>query len=333
MGNNIKSIQELSVLIVGFGSIGSRHYDNLRMLGLTKLGIMRTSNLKPHSQLEHSDTLLYQDYEKALEYSYDVVLICNPTSLHMEYALQAAKHKSHVFIEKPLSNNLNHIPEILALIDKHNLKIGIGYQMRFHPNLIDIKKWLNKQSIGDIIYVNVNAGEYLPLWHPWENHETSYASRRELGGGVALTQIHDVDYLTWMFGKLDLMHAHGGNSGVLNTNVEDYISATLKTCGNAIVHVHLDYLQNPPNRTMRIIGQNGSIEWDYYQNTAKLTISGKIEEISKVDPAWERNTMFVEEITDFLYAVTNNNEPKANIHNSLQGLETTLSITKYITSK
>ena len=333
MENNVKSISELSALIVGFGSIGSRHYNNLRTLGITKIGIMRTSTLKPPFPTGHSNTILYNNYDMALNDQYDLVFICNPTSMHMDYTLKAIEHNSHVFIEKPISNDLTSIPELLRLIDEKKVTVAVGYQIRFHPNLLDIKKWISTQSIGEILHVNVNSGEYLPLWHPWEDHRNSYASRKELGGGVALTQIHDIDYLTWIFGDLELIYAHGGNSPSLGTNVEDYVSATLKTCDDAIIHIHIDYLQNPPSRTMKIIGEHGNIEWDYYQNIAKLTISGEIEEISRVEDSWERNTMFVDELENFLDAIINNKEPINDIHNSLQGLETTVSIKKYIDSK
>tara|TARA_B100000029_G_scaffold19139_1_gene19163 strand:+ start:6962 stop:7960 length:999 start_codon:yes stop_codon:yes gene_type:complete len=332
MGNKLKPMTELSALVVGLGSIGTRHYQNLKSLGLTKLGVLRTVN-KSIPPVDLNGTRIYQNYQSALKDRYDAVFICNPTSLHMNYALQAIKQMSNVFIEKPLSNSMESISEMLRLIDKHNLKVGLGYQMRFHPNLLDIKKWVSCQRIGDIIHINVNSGEYLPLWHPWEDHTNSYASRKELGGGVGLTQIHDIDYLTWIFGKLELIYAYGGNSNRLGTNVEDYISATLRTCDDATIHIHLDYLQNPPSRTMKIIGQDGNIEWNYYQNVAKLTISGEIEEISQVEPTWERNTMFIEEVKDFLYAITNDGQPCSTVQNSLQGLETTLSMTKYIEKK
>ncbi|MBD85241.1 MAG: hypothetical protein CL743_01790 [Chloroflexi bacterium] len=332
MAHKYTNISDLSVLIVGLGSIGSRHYSNLRALGLTKLGILRTSNTKPHTPLDLANIPVYDDYAKALANNYDAVLICNPTSMHLKYALTAARNRCNVFIEKPLSNNMNQVYDIEQLVDKFNLKVGLGYQMKFHPNLLDIKTWISEKRIGKLVNVTVNAGEYLPLWHPWENHETSYAARKELGGGVALTQIHDIDYLTWIFGDLELLYAYGGNSGILGTDVEDYVTATLKTDTNTTVHLHLDYLQNPPARTMKIVGQYGTIDWDYYQNIANLTISGKIEQISNVEASWERNTMFLDEIKDFLYAIINDNEPTSNIPNTLSGLKTTLAIMEYINS-
>ena len=83
---------------------------------------------------------------------------------------------------------------------------------------------------------------------------------------------------------------------------------------------------------MKIVGQYGTIDWDYYQNIANLTISGKIEQISNVEASWERNTMFLDEIKDFLYAIINDNEPTSNIPNTLSGLKTTLAIMEYINS-
>ena len=77
----------------------------------------------------------------------------------------------------------------------------MGNQFRFHPCIKKIHQLVKQKKIGKIISVQVENGSYLPDWHPYEDHAISYASKKKLGGGVVLTQIHDIDYLYWIFGN------------------------------------------------------------------------------------------------------------------------------------
>ena len=54
-------------------------------------------------------------------------------------------------------------------------------------------------------------GEYLPFYHPGEDYSERYAIRRDLGGGVLRTQVHDINYLQWIFGNCDVLVARGGH--------------------------------------------------------------------------------------------------------------------------
>ena len=54
-----------------------------------------------------------------------------------------------------------------------------------------------------MLAVQAQNSSYLPDWHPYENYKESYAAKKELGGGVVLTSIHELDYLYWLFGKIN----------------------------------------------------------------------------------------------------------------------------------
>ena len=62
--------------------------------------------------------------------------------------------------------------------------MGIGWELRFHPALIDLKTRLDDGVLGQLICVDTEQGEYLPLYHPDEDYRESYAARSDLGGGV-----------------------------------------------------------------------------------------------------------------------------------------------------
>ena len=329
--NNFQDYSNISALIVGLGSVGTRHLNNLKSIGVKNLGVYRSQNNHTVQNADLDNVNIYYDYKEALDHGYSSVFICNPTSMHMEYALEAAYSKCNLYIEKPLSNNLKHTEELKHLQRANNLVVALGYQFKFHPNLKAIKEWLGNNAIGQIVHCAADVGEYLPSWHPWENYRDSYAAKAELGGGVALTLIHEIDYLEWLLGDLTLVSSHGGTSTVLKTDVEDFITATLMTPNNTPLNLHIDYLQNPACRKLKIIGEKGIIEWNYYTGTANLTISGNIVETSLVAKSWERNTMFIETLNNFLQCTQTMEEPMSNLNNSSHGLEITLKIKDSIT--
>ena len=108
----------------------------------------------------------------------------------------------------------------------------------------------------------LESGSYLPDWHPYEDYRNSYASKENLGGGVVLTCIHEIDYLHWFFGEIKELFAMTGKFSDLKIEVDDLASVTMKFSNNIIVELHLDFFQKPDFRCCKIIGTNGTIYWD-----------------------------------------------------------------------
>ena len=120
--------------------------------------------------------------------------------------------------------------------------------------------------MGRIVAVRAEVGEYLPGWHPYEDYRQMYASRAELGGGVVLSQIHEIDYIYWLFGMPRRVMAIGGHLSSLEIDVEDTASILMECVvdGRPIpVHLHQDYVQRPPSRTCQVIGDEGKILVDF----------------------------------------------------------------------
>ncbi len=193
---NTETLRDFRVLVVGLGSIGIRHLANLRQLGCRHLGALRVRNKALHKPIDLSGVSVHVELDDALRAGYDAVVVSNPTS-------------EHVDVEKPVSQALAGTDNLLETVRSKNLVAMVGCQLRFHPNLIAIKHWLEQGSAGRILSGRVDTGEFLPTWHPWEDYRESYAARRELGGGVILTLIHEVDYLYWLFGELLPMNSIG----------------------------------------------------------------------------------------------------------------------------
>jgi len=216
----------LKALVIGYGSIGKRHINNLMKFKQIQISIC--SKNKEALQLEGKDIVVYPTIEKALKEKYDIGFICNETSLHIETAIKLAKKGLHIFLEKPLSNSLKNTSTLFKLIKKKKLITIIGYNMRFHKGIKMMKELIDKNEIGRIVSASSENGSYMPDWHPWKNYQNSYASRKKLGGGVVLTQSHEIDYLYWFFGKVSEVFAITGKLSDLQIDVEDYCASVLK---------------------------------------------------------------------------------------------------------
>src|SRR5262249_47206669 len=148
---------------------------------------------------------------EALRQHPDVVMVTNPTSLHVETACQALEAGAHVLGEKPLGSSLEGVPALLERAHQIHRALAVAYNPRFHPRVQRMKELVNAEAIGKIVSARAEASEYLPDWHPWEDYRQSYSGRRDLGGGAVLTFSHELDTVCWLLGppkRLTALAAH-----------------------------------------------------------------------------------------------------------------------------
>lgn len=309
----------MNILFAGLGSIGQRHLRNLLQAGVQELNIfayrVRNASFVLDSKLnviqgaslekQYPITTLYS-LEDAWARGIDAVFVCNPSSLHRDILEQAVEHDCHVFVEKPVSNCLDGLDELVRRSEEKQLVTFVGYQNRFHPCIEAAKHLLDTDAIGDVVAVNAEIGENVKQWHKYEDYRTMYACRKDLGGGVVLSQIHELDYIPYLLSaNPHTVYAVGGKLSNLEIDVEDVASIllTVPLGGREIpVHIHEDYLQSPPSRGCTIIGTAGKLTFNLLQSV--LTVydadGGKVMEKAY---EFERNDMFRKEMRLFLEAL------------------------------
>lgn len=317
----------MKFLIAGFGSIGRRHFRNLVNLGQRDIIFFRTDqSTLPDDELE--GYLIEPDLDAALSHRPDAVIVSNPTSCHLDVAIPAAKQGCYLLIEKPISHTLERVGKLEKIIRTGSAKALVGFQFRFHPNLLQIKKLLLERSIGDPLAVRAHWGEYLPDWHPWEDYRKSYSARRDLGGGVLLTLCHAFDYLYWLFGEVNEMWSMLGYQSDLKIEVEDTAEVGLRFEQGVIGSLHLNFTQIPKKHTLEIIGTEGSLFWDYYQNIVDVYSKDKSDEINKstfsCPPEFERNDLFLMEMKHFIDVIEGEVEPICTLQEGIVTLELAL---------
>ena len=328
----------MKFLLAGLGGIGQRHTRNLRALygdrcELIAYRVRRDSPVLTDSLQIEAPTGLEERYgirsfdslEAALGERPDAVLICNPSSMHLSVALAAAKAGCHLFIEKPLSHSLDQLDELAGLIEDKSLVCMVAYQLRFHPCLQLAHRLLTGGAIGRPVACRAIVGEYLPGWHRYEDYRTMYASKRDLGGGVVLSQIHELDVLFWFFGRPRRIVSMGGHLSDLEIDVED-VASTLFGYDGMVAHLHQDYLQQPPTRQLEIIGTEGRVAVDLRASSVRgFGASGDLLTNESFE-GLERNTLFLDEMKCFLSALENGTPVPADLSAGRQSLEMALAI-------
>jgi predicted dehydrogenase len=313
----------MKFLIAGFGSIGKRHLSNLQALGERDVLLYRTH----HSTLSEEGLVgipVETSLEAALAHKPDAVIISNPTSLHIDVAIPAAKAGCAILLEKPISNNFERVAELQKVVAQNRVKVLVGFQFRFHPTLRQIAQWLQQKEIGDPISMNAHWGEYLPGWHPWEDYRKSYSARADLGGGVVNTLTHPLDYLHWLMGEADELAAMTGTHSDLGLEVEDTAEILLRYHSGALGSIHLDYVQQPPRHAFEIIGNCGTIVWENSTGCARLYRSKENRWLEVNPPAgFERNQLFLDEMAHFINVAKGEETPCCTLDDGITALTLT----------
>lgn len=316
--------EDMKILVVGCGSIGERHIRNLKTLSVDQIlacdtNPERLALMKEKYNIQET----YTELQEAIDQGIDAVLICTPPNSHIPIALKAADHKAHVFIEKPMSNILDGVDELIKRASKNGLIICVGYNFRFHRGLKLVKDMLDRGEIGTILSTRAEFGQYLPDWRPWQDYMQSYTAKKDLGGGIILDGSHEIDYMRWLLGDVGEIFCFAGKVSSLEVETEDVADILLKFKSGAIGEIHLDFVRRDYSRTCEIIGEKGTIKWSYQDGFVKVysVDVGRWDTFNiKADP----NYMYMREMQHFIDCVKIGETPLVNGEEGKKSLEITL---------
>ena len=266
----------MKVLIIGFGSIGKRHYEVL-----SKLSKVQSIDLVTKQDIQ--EKVCYKNLEVVDNINqYDYFVISSETNKHFEqlkFLKENVKNKL-IFCEKPLFESKKDF-------EIKNNKIFVGYVLRFHPLLEKLKEFVKNENI---ILVNAQCGQYLPSWRPNTDYKNCYSAKKE-GGGVLLDLSHEIDYVQWLCGQINEIKSYQVKVSDLEINSDDLTMLIGKTNKNIFVNISIDYISKNTHRKLFVETFEHTYELDFI--SAKLTKKNKtgLEEIYSFSNL-ERNYMF-----------------------------------------
>jgi predicted dehydrogenase len=249
----------MRALILGAGSIGQRHMENLR-------------RLRPGIQLENMR--IGDEGELGLSRGSvpDFAVVATPPHLHAGAVIPLLEHGVPCYIEKPLVANRQELDEMKSAIARLGTlpPIVVGCNLRFLPSLRTLKSTIASGAIGTPVRASFSAGQWLPDWRPSRDYRSSYSAKREQGGGVMLDLIHEIDQARWLLGEFDTVRAIAGKYSALEITSEDAACILLGRKGGPVVSIGLDYVSRRRVRRYEIIGERGTLLWDLSDQRVEL---------------------------------------------------------------
>ncbi len=301
----LNQFQHITIGIIGLGSIGLRHANELINLGVKNIYALRTnkgSKEIPETIINHIINIY--DEKDFLELAIDGYIISNPTSLHIEAINLVSKQNKPIFIEKPLCENLIDINKLDNISSE---LIQIGFCLRFNSLFKKVKTLLDDNAIGDVYHSRINVGQYLPSWHPYTDYRTEYFSQKKLGGGALRTLSHEIDLGFYFFGKPTKAFALSGQISNLEIDVDDYALLLLSYHNKHTSRIEIDFLNKKKERKGIIFGTKGDLHYNLFDKTIFIyDING--EEIKNI--TIQDNNMYNEQMQSFLTLITSNGKTK-----------------------
>lgn len=307
----------LKICFAGLGSIGQRHFRNavklLKAQGTEfKIDAVRSGRNKLPDGII---TNLHREYSKIeeLDNDYDIFFVTNPTAYHLETIKQAVFHTKHMFIEKPVFIRPFNKWEELCLHE--NSIYYVACPLRYMPCYQYMKQEVEKQRFYSARAI---SSSYLPDWRKEVDYRKIYSADAEKGGGATLDLIHEMDYITDLFGMPEqVLHMYGKYSD-LEINSDD-VSVYMLKYQDKLAEVHLDYFGRKTVRNLELYGSNYTLFCDFVSNTVQYIYRDRSDHIF-----FEPIDMYEREMTCFFEMIQGKYENRNDLFHANQVLNLAL---------
>jgi predicted dehydrogenase len=262
----------------------------------------------------------------------DMVDVNVPPSLNKEIVVAATEAGKHVLCEKPMATSLTDADEMIAASEGNHVKLMIAHVLHFFPEYVEVKRAVDENMIGRLHAGNAIRwlGEpYFPFsstWNKW------YGSR-ELGGGVTFSmQIHDLDFLKTLFGKVREVHSIGRNFTHREFSIDDFSATTLFFQDGRAALAEASWVSSSPfTQQLDLFGEDGflSLRTGGTLTSIEASKGGPAatayfkDGTSRALPTSDVNGYYAE-IKHFVSCVLNDQKPLLDPHESRETLKITL---------
>jgi len=301
---SLKKIMKVkTALIIGAGSIGQRHILNLKKIGINNITALRSKKGHYKKLPKELGVNEIESWDEVKNIKPDIAIISNPSSLHIDSALKISNDVKGIFIEKPISNNLTGCNKLIDILTDKKITSFVGHNLMFHSMIKEVRKFINENDIGEIINIQCQVGQWLPDWHPYEDYTKAYYARKDLGGGVALSLIHEIHLALDLAGLPTHVFGEITEYQKLNLEVDVCSDLMIKHKSGAVSQIHLDFLQKPSHRSGLITFEKAWLSYDF--NKMEVLVqrtNGEAYTLYK-NSHYDSNNMYIEQLKEFICMV------------------------------
>ena len=188
----------------------------------------------------------------------DGVILTVPNELHFEYAKLCAEYGKHVYIEKPITNNLKEAFSLKAVCDQVGVKVFIGHVAKLLTGIQIISEEIQKGVLGDICLIEGNFSNERALTLTPENWRW-YQSKAP-GGCLSQIAIHQFDVFRFLGGEISEVSALSSRKSPVGAEVEDQWAINMSFKNGAIGSLVSSWT-SPGIFEVRVIGTEGLMHY------------------------------------------------------------------------
>lgn len=187
----------------------------------------------------------------------EAVIIASPNAYHKESAILAAKHKKHIFCEKPIALNYEDCYEMILEAKNNNVFFMAGHVMNFMDGVRQVKQIINNGDIGEVLFCHAER-------NGWEEpqEEVSWKKKRDISGGHLYHHIHELDFIQFIMGPAVEATMVGGNvahEGEQFGDEDDMLLITLEFENNRYATLQYGSAFRWSDHAVKIQGTKGAI--------------------------------------------------------------------------
>ncbi len=300
--------------VIGAGGIADRRTLPGMMLSeeAELIAVMEINDeLAENLRVKYGAKRAYTDHKALLaDPEVDVVYIASPVNCHKEQAIDAARAKKDILLEKPICLDIADAQEVLRVCEEEGVKIATGFLMRFHAINAKIRELVQSGAIGQV----VSCRAQFTCWYP--DIPGAWRQVKALSGGGALMDlgVHCIDLLQYIVGSKAKRVASFSRTNTFNYEVEDQASLMMELENGAFAYVESNF--NVPDAVpskLEIFGTGGSIvaygtlsqveggtiDVIAADSTAGYDAQQTRDEVKKLDVEVEFGNMYTKELDSF----------------------------------
>lgn len=299
------------VLIIGGGSIGERHVrcflrTDECQVSLCEVNAARREQLAKNYPLTRSFT----EFEQAPLAEFEVVVVATPAPFHMPQSIAAARAGCHVLCEKPISNQLDGIQELIDILQEKR-KIGAtAFTMRSVSALGRMKQHVDQGTIGTPRMAVANISQYFPHMRP--AYREIYFAKKAMGGGTLFDMCpHSINLMEWFLGPESQVHCMMDRLALEGIETDDTALLNFRHRNGALSQINCTLISQNYRYDVSVHGTKGSVVYDYVKCEVALYIQPEPTYKPTIEtfPA-QRDDLYVEQARHFL-AATRGEKPVA----------------------
>lgn len=247
----------LKIGIFGVGHLGKFHISNWQTIAnVSIVGFYDPNDTNAEEAIKKFGIKRFDDMSSLLD-AVDAVDIITPTQFHFPVCEAALRKSKHVFVEKPLANNMDEARQLIKLVEEAKVKFQVGHVERFNPAFQALKnKELNPMFI--------------------EVHRLAQFNPRGTEVSVILDlMIHDIDIILHLV-KSQVKNISASGVAVM-TDTPDIANVRIEFYNGCVANLTSSRISMKKMRKIRLFQKDAYIGIDFLEKKTEI-IKLKTEE-------------------------------------------------------